>query len=308
MTTEEALSYCADLTKRHSSTFHLGARLFPFQQRQAVMIVYALCRSGDDAVDEQAGPAARAALESWREQVARAYEGQPRSEDALELGLAWALERYDIPQSAFDELYLGFLSDLEHHTPETLEDLMLYCRRVAGVVGLMIAPIAGYSGGERTLLNAVALGQAMQLTNILRDVGEDLGQGRCYLPQALLRDYGVELSLLRQGSVSAPYVALLERLADIANRLYALGWQSIPQLAGAGAAAVGVAALNYQAILARLRENRYDNLSKRAYLTPVRRLSLVPRALAGAYGGSQMRRLVIGAGPARDARFLSELS
>lgn len=295
MTVDEALRHCAALTRAHSSTFHLGARLFPAVQRQAVMVVYAVCRSGDDAVDEIPNPfEARARLEAWRSGVARAYAGAPRAEP-LELGLAWVLERYPVAEAAFDELYLGLASDLEHQPPRDLEELMRYCRRVAGVVGLMVAPIAGYSGGEKTLLDAVALGQAMQLTNILRDVGEDLRLGRCYLPQEMLGEFGVELEELRQGHLSEGYVALLETLSGMTHRLYALGWQGIPRLHGAGAAAVGLAALNYQMILVKLRENGYDNLSRRAYLAPSRRLGLVPRALAGAYGGACVRRLALGA-------------
>ena len=86
------------------------------------------------------------------------------------------------PKEAFYELYLGLETDLDLAQVATTEELMLYCRRVAGVVGFMVAPICGYSGGEDTLEQALALGQAMQLTNILRDVGEDLSRSRCYLP------------------------------------------------------------------------------------------------------------------------------
>lgn len=282
----EALAYCARLTREHSSTFYLGSSFFLPTERQAVRVVYAACRIGDDAVDESTSPdEARAALERWWGGIERAYAGVPRRHEPLELALTWVLERYNVPQHAFDELYLGFATDLAFAPFKTLDELMVYCRRVAGVVGLMIAPIAGYRGGEKTLLDAVALGQAMQLTNVLRDVGEDLVRGRCYLPQALLAKHGVELAELRAGLVTAGYVALIQDLAHLARRLYRLGWQSIPKLHGVASTAVGLAALNYEAILDKLERNGYDNLSRRAHLKGLERLALIPRAVYGVYAG-----------------------
>ena len=281
---EEALDYCSRLTKAHSSTFYLGSRLFPAKQRRAVGVVYAVCRSGDDAVDEAATvEKGRRRLEAWWAQVERAYAGAPAADAPLEVGLAWVLESYAVPKEALGELYLGLASDLEASCPETLEDLMLYCRRVAGVVGLLISPIAGYSGGEATLLNALALGQAMQLTNILRDVGEDLEMGRCYLPAELLEKHAVEVDDLRAGRVTEDYIALLEELAGLTHKLYRLGWQGIPKLDGVAATAVGVAALNYEGILRKLRQNGYDNLTRRAHLRPIERIALIPKAFYDVY-------------------------
>jgi phytoene synthase len=279
---EEAIAACAQLTKAHSSTFYLGSRFFPARERRAVSVVYAVCRSGDDAVDEAPSPeVGRARLLAWKEGIERAYAGQPRPGAFLETGLHWVLQHYAVPRSAFDELYLGLESDLDARPFETMDELMLYCRRVAGVVGLLIAPIAGYRGGEATLQCALALGQAMQLTNILRDVGEDLAMGRLYLPRELMDKYGVTRASLEAGTVSERYIALLEELAEHTSVLYREGWQGIPKLNGVAAAAVGIAALNYEGILHKLRQNGYDNLTKRAYLRPVERLALIPKAVYG---------------------------
>lgn len=279
---KRALTYCDELTRRHSSTFYLGSRLFPAKQRQAISVIYAACRSGDDAVDEAASAQeGRERLAHWWGQIARAYAGTPQPGEPLELALTWVLTHYAVPQDAFRELYLGFLSDLEPQPFEDLEALMLYCRRVAGVVGFMVAPIAGYRGGEATLLDALALGQAMQLTNILRDVGEDLARGRCYLPRALMERHGVTLDMLREGRVTDGYRALIEELVQLARKLYRLGWRGIPKLHGSAASAVAVAALNYEGILRKVQQNGYDNLSRRAYLKPLERAALIPRALYG---------------------------
>jgi 15-cis-phytoene synthase len=286
MTIDEAIFYCTKMTREHSSTFFLGSRLFAASERKAVSVVYAVCRSGDDAVDEAVSSAqAFDNLRLWWEHIDYAYHHKARSDQPLEVALAWVLEHYDVPKEAFEELYLGLDSDLRPQVYETLDDLMLYCRRVAGVVGWLIAPIAGYRGGQETLETALALGQAMQLTNILRDVGEDLERGRCYLPKELLAKHSVSLEDLRTGQVNENYVALLEELADVTYKLYRKGWHGIPKLHGVGKTAVGVAALNYEGILTKLRQNRYNNLTQRAHLKPLERIALIPKAVYSVYGG-----------------------
>lgn len=286
MTAADAIDFCNALTKAHSSTFYLGSRLFAPQERRAVSVVYAVCRSGDDAVDESpTAEMGRTKLARWREQVEHAYDGVIDISSPLEVGLRWVLDNYDVPKTAFDELYLGLESDLSEQSFETLEDLMLYCRRVAGVVGWLIAPIAGYSGGDETLEYALALGQGMQLTNILRDVGEDLEKDRCYLPLELLEKHGVDPDELRLGHVTQEYMDLLEELSHLTHRLYRVGWRGIPRLHGVAKTAVGVAALNYEGILHKLRQNRYDNLTKRAYLKTFERIALIPRAVYSVYTG-----------------------
>jgi 15-cis-phytoene synthase len=287
MTVSEALAACAELTRRHSSTFFLGSTFFSGDKRRAVIAVYAACRVGDDAVDDAAdADDARARLAAWWAGVERAYAGTPETTIPFEVALAWVLERFDVPKQAFDELRLGLETDTGPVDVETVDELMRYCRRVAGVVGWMVAPIAGYRGGDETLECALALGQAMQLTNVLRDVGEDLGRGRCYLPRELRERHGVDVDSLRQGRVSDGYAALLEELAQLAHGLYRQGWHGIPRLHGSAGVAVGVASLNYEAIVQKLRQNRYDNLTRRAYLRPHERLALIPRALAGVTFGA----------------------
>lgn len=275
-----AIAHCEALTKAHSSTFYLGSRLFPRRQRQAVSVVYAVCRSGDDTVDEVSNSQqGRKQLDRWWQQVEASYAGQVDSRQPLAVALAWVLEHYDVPKTAFHELYLGLQSDLSQPHFSSMAELMLYCRRVAGVVGFMIAPIAGYQGGEKTLEHALALGKAMQLTNILRDVGEDFARGRCYLPAELLAHYQVDIQQLQAGEVSQNYVALLEQLFSLTHKLYRQGWAGIPQLYGTASIAVGVAALNYEGILRKVKQNSYDNLNKRAYLKTHERLALIPRAV-----------------------------
>lgn len=281
-----AFAHCADVTRRHSSTFYLGSALFPPVQRKAVRVVYAVCRSGDDAVDEAPNRIeAERRLAAWWAQVERAFRGEADPMHPLGRALAWLLARYDVPLHAFEELRLGLVSDLTRERVDTVDELLVYCRRVGGVIGLLVAPICGYRGGDRTLAQALALGEAMQLTNIVRDVGEDFARGRIYLPTELLERHGVTVADLRSGVPSQRYQAVLHELVVLADSLYRRGWGGIGKLQGTAAWAVAFAALNYQAILAKVEKNGYDNLTRRAYVAPLERVSLLPRTVALVLGG-----------------------
>ncbi len=270
-----AISYCRNVTSHHSKTFYFGSCFFPMQQRQAVWAVYAACRLGDDTVDELQGQAARNALELWRERVQNAIAGSPDT-DPMAQALAWAAKQYPIQFDPFAELYLGLEMDLVQHRYQTLEELLLYCRRVAGVVGWMITPIAGFDGGEATLERALKLGMAMQITNILRDVGEDLDRGRIYLPADLMQKYGVTERDLLERRVTPAYIALMRELDRIARDLYREGWKGLPHLHGTARIAVAVAARAYEAILGALELNGFDNFNKRASISGQKKLAMIP--------------------------------
>ena len=280
MILQEAISYAQDITRENSSTFFFGSRFFRQNARIAIQIIYATCRMGDDSVDEARNRHdAKLRLASWWQVVNQAYGDESFPEDPLAIGLRWVVERFPIPLSAFEELHLGLLSDISFKQFETYDELMIYCRRVAGVIGLLVTPITGYRGGPETLDYAVALGNAMQLTNILRDVGEDLNYGRCYLPVELLEKYDVSISDLSNGRVTRGYVKLLKELIAKARRLYRIGWKGIPRLHGSAVMAVGIAALSYEGILTKLENNQYNNLTKRAYLGPLERLTVIPKVM-----------------------------
>ncbi len=159
-----AVAACRAITRRRAGTFYFGSLLLDAPRRAAVWAVYAACRDGDDLVDEprRGTPAERrAALDGWWDCVRGAYAGRGSGGPVWD-ALAWAVAAYPIPLEAFAELYRGFRGDLDGDPLADLADLERYCRRVAGVVGLMVAPICGYAGGEETLARALRLGQAMQ--------------------------------------------------------------------------------------------------------------------------------------------------
>ncbi len=262
----------SEIIRRHSATFYYGSLLFWGEARKGAWAVYAACRIGDDAVDESVNPLAD--LSEWWAGIERAYAGVPRED--REMALTWALERWDIPKQAFADMKEGFLADLNPVRLEALEELYTYCYRVAGTVGLMIAPIGG--AGEAGRDAAIKLGQAMQLTNCLRDVGEDLALGRVYLPAELMHKHGVSIEELRQGYISPRYVALMRELAQEARRLYREGLAGLKYLQ-TGRGAVALAALQYQGILDKLELNGWDNLSRRASLSTYERVLLLPKAI-----------------------------
>jgi 15-cis-phytoene synthase len=273
----DAIEFCRRVTEQHSKTFYFGSRFFPNLQRSAVWAVYAACRIGDDTVDELEGRAARDALETWRTRVEHALVGRPDADDMAQ-SLSWAASQFPLSYAPYHELYLGLEMDLERYEYHTLEDLMLYCRRVAGVVGWMITPIAGYDGGEATLERALKLGMAMQITNILRDVGEDLERGRIYLPRELMEKHGVRQRDLLERRVNDGYVALMRELDGIARGLYREGWRGLPRLHGPAQIAVAVAATAYEGILGALERNGFDNFTMRASVSGRRKLAMIPSA------------------------------
>ena len=136
------MAHCRDVTREHSKTFYLGSRLFPLRQRQAVWAVYAACRDGDDIVDESTGDDAAAELDGWwaRDAGRLCWAPARRPAHPVDTALAWAAQTYPIPLSAFAELHEGLRMDLNDHVYHDMDDLTLYCRRVAGVIGFMIAP------------------------------------------------------------------------------------------------------------------------------------------------------------------------
>ncbi|WP_420596772.1 phytoene/squalene synthase family protein [Deinococcus sp.] len=273
---DAAVQHCRELTRAHSKTFYFGSRFFPPAQRQAVWAVYAACRRGDDIADEPGG--GEAALLHWWQSTRAALGGACNSTHPIDTALSWAASQYAIPEDAFHELYLGLQMDLSGAQYREMADLELYCRRVAGVIGFMIAPICGYSGGERTLAYALKLGQAMQLTNILRDVGEDLARGRVYLPDGLMAQHGVSRAILEAGQVTPEYRALMRLLAAQARAWYKEGRAGLPYLHGSGRLAVTAAARAYEGILDALEANNYDNFHRRAHVSGPRKLLMLPGA------------------------------
>ncbi len=270
---------CWQILRENGKTFHLMARLLGPERGNAIAALYGFARVADDTVDEPAPgdtpDVIRAKLRSMQEELRRAIAGESREPRFAVLGET--IRRYAIPVEPFDDLVRGLVMDIEPMRYATFADLELYCSRVAGTVGLMITPVAGYRAGSRALEHAQTLGTAMQLTNILRDVGEDLRRGRVYLPHEDLERFGLSEADLRREQVDDRFRALMQFEIDRARRLYAEGSALIPLLTSArGRTAFEFAVEGYSGILGKIRACDYDVFHRRAHLSLAGKLALLP--------------------------------
>ena len=268
---ERAYAHCEALTSLHSRSFSLASRLLPQEKRQAVHALYAFCRTVDDLVDKP-GEEAEAALEAWRmpEEMARRPDADPVS-------VAWTdtRARFQIPNRYAEQLIDGVARDLYQNRYETFEELAAYCYGVASTVGLMSMHIVGFRH-EAAIPYALRMGVALQLTNILRDVGEDWRQGRLYLPQQELMDFGIGDADLEAGVPNGRWRDLMRFQIARACQLYAESWPGLALLSRQGRLAIAAAADFYAAILQDIEAHDYDVFGRRAHLSGWAKVRRVP--------------------------------
>ncbi len=259
---ERAYRYCEALTKDHSRTFFLASSLLPEAKRRAVRALYAFCRFSDDLVD-RAGSDPQAALEAWRR---RTLASCPPSDDPVALAWADTRARYGIPRRYAEQLIEGVARDLTQTRYATFDDLAAYSYGVASTVGLMTMHIIGFSGPE-AIPYAVRLGVALQLTNILRDVGEDWRAGRLYLPQDELAAFGLAEEDIAAGQVDDRWRSFLGFQIARNRRLYAEAMPGIALLHPEGRFAIAAAAGLYRAILEDIEAHDMDVFTRRAHVS-----------------------------------------
>ena len=216
------------ITRKSASNLALAFVLLPREKRQEMAALYAFCREVDDIADDEATPAeVRAAkLDGWRNDVRKACEGgQPQF--AVNRELQEVIQRRALRFEHFDELLKGVEMDLEKREYATLEELELYCYRVASVVGLLSIEIFGYTN-PACRDYAVHLGKALQFTNILRDVRNDAERGRVYIPLDLCERFGVKPADILAGRYDANYVRLAQHMANLAKGFYQKATETLP--------------------------------------------------------------------------------
>ena len=273
MTPEE---YCASRAARSGSSFHYSFRLLDPTRRAAITALYAFCREVDDVVDEVSDPSvARVKLAWWRTEIDRVYAGTPQHPVAL--ALVPVVRRHGLSQAHLQTVLDGMQMDLEQVRYTDFPALELYCERVAGVVGLMSAEIFGYADAA-TREYARDLGIAFQLTNIVRDVGEDARRGRIYLPQEDLARFGVAPSEILQRRSSPAFDALMAFEVERARAWYERALAKLPQRdRRAQRAGLAMAAI-YRTLLDEIARDGYRVLDRRVALTPLRKLWIATRA------------------------------
>lgn len=277
--TEDAHAYCRRITRHHAKTFSFALRFLPRPKWDAVCTVYAFCRYADDIIDEApAGSrkeAVAAAIARWRDDLVAVYEGRTVEHPIM---IAWAdmLRDYPVPQEYALELITGVSTDLQRSRYETFSDLETYCYQVASVVGLMTIEIFGYSD-PLTSDFAVKHGIAMQLTNIIRDVGEDAGKDRIYLPQDELARFGCAEEDFLAGKMTPAFIELMKFQIARARQYYAEAFRAIHLLNPDSQMCVKLMGAIYSDILTAVERNGYNVFDHRAFVPLTGKLLKVPR-------------------------------
>lgn len=227
-------------------------------RRKGMVALYAFCREVDDVADDDAVPLAKRAekLHQWRDDIRRACEwGEPQFEVCRELRPF--IREYNLPFSLFDELLIGMESDLQKMRYRDFDELKLYCHRAASVVGLLSIRIFGCDG-KAAQRYAENLGQALQLTNILRDVAEDAARGRIYLPQSMLEKHSVDESDILENRFSVGYENAAQEIAERAWAHYRLARELFPLEQKHQLVASEAMGATYWRLLMKLRAVRYN--------------------------------------------------
>lgn len=271
---ERAREHCADITRRKGPNFSVGFELLPVAKKSAVHACYAFCRLVDDLVDESPLGSVSGSLAEWQRELDRVYQGEPQHE--VGLALADAARRYPIPRDAFAKLIRGCEEDLQFRAPADLAALRHYCDLVAAPIGDMSLAIFG-TVVPRAQQMGRDLSHALQVTNILRDVREDAGRGRVYLPANWLSDAGVEVSSLDQDAAAPGFAPLMQRGIALARTHYRAA-RELPELVEADSrSAVLLMSSVYEEILERIADDPAAVLRGRVGLSPEEKLGLVRR-------------------------------
>ncbi len=261
---DAAYNACRDITRTASKTFYLASLFLAAEKRRAVWAVYAFCRTADDLVDTGAPARERLArLAELESKLIAAAHGTPT--DPFFLAYADAAQRYAIPIQPALDLLRGARTDVTVRRYATYDELCEYCYLVASTVGLLVSPILGYASPE-ALPFGVTLGRAMQLTNILRDVGEDARMGRIYLPTEDLNRFGYDESEIFAGVVDERFIALMKFEIARVRELYAQALPGIAMLSSESRYTVRLALSLYRGILRAIELNGYDVFRRRAYV------------------------------------------
>jgi phytoene synthase len=273
-TLDDAYACCQRITREIARTFYYGSLFLPPAKRRASWALYAFCRIADDIADEPGlYPDPIAGLARWRQALLDTYAGHPRG--PVMRAWAGALARYPIPLQPALDLLDGVKMDLHGGAYETFDQLRLYCYRVAGTAGLLMAPVLGYDD-PRALDAAVDLGIAMQLTNILRDLGEDTRRGRVYIPADELAAFGYTRAELERGERTPAFHALMRFQIARAEDYYQRGLRGVPLLDADARLAIALCGVLYRAILRRIQRNGYDVFTRRAHISTAGKLAILP--------------------------------
>ncbi|CAL1389653.1 unnamed protein product [Linum trigynum] len=289
-----AYDRCGEVCAEYAKTFYLGTLLMTPERRRAVWAIYVWCRRIDELVD---GPVAThitpKALDGWERRLNNLFEGRPY--DMFDAALSDTVTKYPVDIQPFKDMIEGMRMDLKKSRYPNFDELYLYCYYVAGTVSLMSVPVMGISteskaSTESVYNAALALGIANQLTNILRDVGEDARRGRIYLPQDELRQAGLSDEDIFKGKVTEKWRSFMKWQIKRARMFFDQAEKGVGELNGESRWPVWASLILYKQILDAIEANDYDNFTKRAYVGKAKKFASLPLAYGRALMGPLSKR------------------
>lgn len=276
---QSAYRHAAKITRSHSKSFYLASGLLPEEKRSAVRALYAFCRTVDDIVDESTDYDRELQLDYWRTvtQTASLPSRLTADEATTKVASAWAdtLTRYHIPRHYALQLIDGVARDLTQSRYQTFHELATYCYGVASTVGLMSMYVVGFKSND-AIPHAIKLGVALQMTNILRDVGEDYKNGRLYLPREELITYGIREEDIAAGRVTDNWRQFMKFQIERTRHLYEASWGGVKLLEREGQLAIGAASVFYSGILEDIEKHDYNVFNRRASLSAMGKTAKLP--------------------------------
>ncbi|GAF12069.1 phytoene synthase [Bacillus sp. JCM 19046] len=264
ITVEEAYQTCHILIKQHSKTFAKAFSPLPRKKRNAVWAIYAFCRQVDDIVDEGQSPEEE--LAQFEATFSQFLNGTLSLIDPEWVALNDVFNTFEMDEQPFHEMIAGQRMDLYKKRYATLAEVENYSYHVASTVGLMLLPVLAPTTHKELKPSGIALGKAMQLTNILRDIGEDLDRDRIYIPKQLLDDYRITEEELFTKNVEPRFVQMWEQLACRAEELYKEAFKDMHLYPFDSRLSVHGAGLMYRAILKAVRLNKHDVFTNRSFV------------------------------------------
>lgn len=267
-------AWCKNIIMQHSSSFYRAFRVMRQDKADAVFAVYAFCRLADDAIDVHGNTRLLDQLEAGLDQFAAGAVPDTR----LWRALGDTILKWQLPLKPFYDMLTGQRRDAVFQQPQTMADLLDYCYYVAGTVGLMVLPLICEKPDATTRTLALDLGTAMQLTNILRDIGSDLKLDRIYIPKTLMKQYGVSESDLAADPPTSHFISLWEALAKTADQKYQHVYRHLQLFDHEGRLPLLLSLLYYQKILEKARRGGYRVSTRRAYLSDARKVLIMLNA------------------------------
>ena len=277
-TVDEAYAFCRRIAHRYGANFSVGFRFLPRRKRFAVYAAYAFCRWADDIADEgqQRAASGGRALDDWQRELEACYAGRPSH--PITIALADALRFFDIPKAAFVALIDGCRQDLVKKRYATFEELLQYCRLVALSISDISLAIFGY-GTQAAIDHGRSLATALQLTNVTRDIGDDLTRDRVYVPQDELRRFGVSEHDLFDRVEGDGLRQLIEFQIERAESYFRAAEPLLNELSFDSRFPTLLMGGVYATVLQRLRRNPLIVLRKRLSLTPLEKIGVILRRL-----------------------------